>query len=78
MQRSHVNQVNLIALFGKPAGMTTWPTTDIQNLGWHRREKTLEKLTRTFTINLTRTRVQSGRLISGGIVVSDFLGLWRM
>jgi hypothetical protein len=77
MQRSDVNQVNLVALFGKPAGMTAWPTTDIQNYSWYRRKKTLKKFTRTFTVKLPCTGMQSVHLISGSIVVSNFLGFRR-
>jgi len=78
MERGNVNQVDLIALLGKSACMTTRPTADIENRSWCRREKTLEKLTRTFAVKLTCTRMQSVGLISGGIVLSDLFGLWRM
>jgi len=78
MQRADVNQVNLVALPRKPAGMTAGSTSDIENRSWCRREKALEKLTRTFAVKFACTRIQSVGLISGGVVFRDLCGPGRM
>jgi hypothetical protein len=77
MQRGDVNEMNLIALSGKPAGMTAWPATDIQDRGRWRRKKPLEKLTRAFTVKVTCALMQSVSLVSGVVVISDCFRLRR-
>lgn len=74
MQRSDVDQVQLIALCGQPAGMTARPSTDIQDRGWRWREESREKLTRALTLKLTAAGMQSIRFVSGGVVLSDLSG----
>jgi hypothetical protein len=48
--------MDLVAPPGKPASVTTRPTADIENLDGCWREKTREKLTRTFAVELTCAR----------------------
>src|SRR5579884_708654 len=78
VQWGNIDQMDLVALSGKPAGMTTRPAADVQNRGRRRRQKPQKKLARARPVQLAFPGMQPVRLIAGGIVIRDFFGLWRL
>src|SRR5262249_38510788 len=78
MERGNVDQVDPVAPRGQPAGMTAWPTPNVEDCGRSRRQEAGQQLAEAFAIQLPRALMQPGGLVAGSIVGRDRFGLRRM
>src|SRR5262245_15241953 len=78
MERSNVDEVDLISPRGQPAGMTAGSTADVEDHGRCRRQKASQQLAGAFAIQLASALVQPVGLVARGIVGGDRLGLRGM
>src|SRR5262245_36762444 len=76
MEWSNVEEVNLIALRGQPAGMAARPATDVEDRGRRRRQEAPQQLAGAFAIQLTGALKQPDGLVAGGVVSGDCFGRW--
>src|SRR5689334_17170847 len=76
MEWSNVDEVNLIAPAGQPAGMAAGPAADVEDRGRRRRQKTSQQLAGAFAIQLTGALKQPDGLVAGGVVGGNRFGRW--
>src|SRR5262245_28325864 len=76
MEWSNVEEVNLIALRGQPAGMAARPAADVEDRGRRRRQEASHQLAGAFAIQLTGARKQPADRVAGGVVGGDGFGRW--
>src|SRR5262249_17253308 len=76
VERSEVDEVNLVAPRGQPAGMATRPAADVEDRGRRRRQETPQQLAGAFAIQLASALMQPVGLVARRVVGGDRFGPW--